>query len=208
MKTLLLMPLLSSLVSAPSAPPIEKRPPPPRVEAPGSIASAGRCVPTPGDQRLELRFQGAPLEDLVKEVARHTCRDLVLAPRDADVRIGVYSGGGITAERLWPAFLEILAAHDFTIVEGPSYTVIAPSADATRLTLPMIGAKQETPSDGRMVTKLLRPKTKDLNALANYLNIYKSSRGQVHPYAPAGVLVISDYGPVVQKLERMVDQLE
>ena len=58
------------------------------------------------------------------------------------------------------------------------------------------------------MTKVLRPKTKDLNALGNFLNLYKSGRGQIQPYTATGVLVISDYAPVVRRLERLIAQLE
>lgn len=200
--------LVSSLIAAPPAMPVVKAAPPPRAPTPGLISTRALCVPTPGEQRLDLRFEGSRLEDLVRDVARHTCRNLVLSPRDADARIGVYFGAGVTAERLWPTFLEILAAHDLTVVDGPSATVIITSSDGARSALPTLGATDETPAEARMVTKVLRPKTKDLNALGNFLNLYKSGRGQIQPYTPTGVLVISDYAPVVRRLERLIAQLE
>lgn len=211
MKPPLLLSLCSSLLATSVQAETKRISPPPERQATATIkrqSPADSCVPTSPEVQVNLHFDGGTLGDLSKEIARHTCRNLVLDHRLMHEPIWFASGAGIPAGQLWTTFLDVLASKGLSLISNTHEDTIIMSADAVRSTVPTLSAGQTTPSENRMITKVLRPKTKDLNATTNFLNIFKSSTAQLHPYPPAGILVLTDYAPNVARLEWLLAEMD
>ncbi|MBK6687805.1 MAG: hypothetical protein IPG45_25240 [Deltaproteobacteria bacterium] len=211
MKPSLLLSLCSSLLATSAeaetkraAPPLER----PATAAIKRQAPGEACVPTAPEVQVRLHFEGGTLGELSKEIARHTCRNLNLDHRLAHEPIWLASGAGIPAGHLWTTFLDLLASRELSLVSTIHQDTIIRAADAPRSTVPTLAAGQTTPGENRMITKVLRPKTKDLNATSNFLNVFKSSTAQLHAYPPAGILVITDYAPNVARLEWLLAEMD
>lgn len=211
MKPSLLLSLCSSLLAT-SAEAEPKRPTTPP-EPQGNVtikrqAPNEGCVPTAPEVQVGLHSDGGSLGELSREVARHTCRNLAVDHRLVHEPIWLAGGASIPAAQLWTRFLELLASKNLSVVSGEHQDTIIQAADGVRSTVPTLSADQPTPREHRVITKVLRLKTKDANTIANFLNIFKSSTGQLHPYAPAGILVVTDYAPNVARLEWLLAEMD
>lgn len=50
-------------------------------------------------------------------------------------------------------------------------------------------------------------KDRDINSYANFLNIFKTGKGQIHPFPPAGILIVTDYASSIARLEWLLGQI-
>ncbi len=175
---------------------------------PGRVVVQGtQCRPAAESDRVTLDFDHAPLSDLVREVGRALCRNFVVEPALARHPVFVAANAGTSMKELWPMFLSILAAHELTIIDHGAHHTIIPAIDGTRSKIPTYGPKDEVPSEERMVTKVFELKDKDINAVTNFVNIYKSPKGQVHPFASSGIIVMTDFASSVTKIEWLLAQM-
>lgn len=175
---------------------------------PGRLVSKPpACHPIAESEMVRLDFENAPLQDLARELGRVTCKNFVLEPRLARMPVMVLSASETRVSTLWPTFLSVLAAHDLTLVDRAGHYVIVETPEATRSNVPSYGPRDPVPNEERMVTKVLEVKDRDLNAVASFLNIYKSPKGQVHPYLPGNILVITDFASSVARIEWLYAQM-
>lgn len=210
MKPSLLLSLCSSLLTS-SAQAETKRTPALERQPTATIkqqASNEACVPTAPEVQVNLQSDGGTLGELVREISRHTCRNLSVDHRLVHEPIWFASGAGISAAQLWTSFLDLLASKNLSVVSSKHQDTIIQAADGVRSTVPTLAAEERMPGENRVITKVLRPKTKDVNAAANFLNIFKSSTGQVHPYPAAGILVVTDYSASVARIEWLLAEME
>lgn len=181
---------------------------------PNSAGPSARIVedPTPCRQRqseevVRLDFDGSTVRDLSRTVGRLLCENFVLDPNVVNVRVFVSSNAEIRMDALWPTFLHILRVNDLTVVDHFGQHAIVMAADGARESVPTYGIDEEVPRADRMVTKVVRVRGHDLNAVANFLNIFKTGKGQIHPFADAGILVMTDFASSIARLEWLLGQL-
>lgn len=181
---------------------------PPALLKPGRVVSRpAACQPLPENELVRLDFENAPLQDLVREVGRATCKNFVLEHRLARLPVMMVSAMETRAGALWTTFLSVLAANDLTLVDRAGHSVIVEATEATRSNVPGYGPQDAVPNEERMVTKIMEVKDRDLNAISNFLSIHKSPKGQVHPYLPGNILVITDYASSISRLEWLYRQM-
>ena len=67
---------------------------------------------------------------------------------------------------------------------------------------------QPLPKDSNaIVSKMVRvPKGHDAGVLTNYLNVFKSGQGQIHPYGSSHI-VITDYVDSVQRAMKIMKEV-
>jgi type II secretory pathway component GspD/PulD (secretin) len=161
------------------------------------------CEPPAPGTRVGLEIDGASLESFVGQVGRTLCRNLTVDARVAKTPIIAVTPVGVPIEALWGHFLAILATHELTIVDVGAITHVISGTDATRSDVPTYDVEAALPNEERMITKrVLVPAGVDANAVTNYLNIFKSKRGQIHPWHGKGgaFLTITDYTSSVRRL--------
>jgi type II secretory pathway component GspD/PulD (secretin) len=165
------------------------------------------CKPTPDDEAVKLDFDHATVRELAIEVGRVLCKNFVVEPGLAHQPIYVLSAQEIRASALWPTFLSILAANDLTVVDRSGMFAIIAAVDATREAVPGFGPTDPVPTEDRMISKVFDVKGRDLMVVTNYLNIFKSGKGQIHPFPNSGLMLVTDFGSSVARLEWILSQL-
>jgi general secretion pathway protein D len=167
------------------------------------------CVPmSPGEERI-FNFKG-DIEKLVKTISELTCKNFILTSKIRSQEFEILSGNPVSIEGIWRAFLSALEANDFTVTRTGNYYKIIQANDGVRSVLPIYEEGSNVPVYDRMVTRIWKlTYATDTNSVVNYLNIFKSAPGgQIHPFPGSNIIVATDYGSVIEKLERILEEID
>ena len=169
-------------------------------------ASKG-CRPLPPNARVNFDFKG-DIKELVETVSKTTCKNFILTNKVRSQKFEIISPTPITVNQAWRAFLSALEANDFSLIQVGRYYKVIQATDGTRSAVP-IYKKGSPPIEDRMVTVVWNLKhATDINAVVNYLNIFKSGKGQIHPFAATNTIIATDFGTSVQRLEGILKEID
>lgn len=180
------------------------------VQAFGDIKTAKgqRCIPLKPTEKITFDFKGDILE-LVTTISKTTCKNFILTSKVRSQKFEIVSPTPITVDEAWRAFLSALEANEFTIIQVGHYYKIIQAVDATRAPVPIHEESQDYQINDAMITKIWKMKhASDINALVNYLNIFKSGKGQIHPYAPTNTIIATDFGTSMARIERVLKEID
>jgi general secretion pathway protein D len=195
--------------------PVKLSAPPPEEEDSGpsfaDLKKAGKgkkCKPMAPTDKVTFDFKG-DIQELVETISKTTCKNFIITNKVRSQKFEILSPSPITVAEAWRAFLSALEANDFTVIQVGRYYKIIQATDGTRAPVPMYEDGREIPVDDRMITKIWRLKHGgDPNMVVNYLNIFKSNKGQVHPYLPTGTIIATDFGTSIERMERVLKEID
>lgn len=179
-----------------------------KIEELRAASQSKKCVPMPRNERTVFDFHDE-LPALVKAVSKITCKNFILTNKIRSQKFQIVSQTPVTVAEIWRAFLSSLEANDFTLVQSGRYYKIIPANDAARSPVPTYSDDQSTPISDRIITKIYKVRYGgDVNQIVTYLNIFKTKQGQIHPFAPTGTIIITDYGTTIARLERILLEVD
>ncbi|MEL6184379.1 MAG: type II secretion system secretin GspD, partial [Myxococcota bacterium] len=198
--------------------------PPPRPRSTGSSggsygalkAESGKnCRVPPPNQMVSFDFEGE-VEKLVKWISEITCRNFILTNKVRSQKIQILSPSRVLAKNAWRVFLAVLESNDFTVEPAGSFWKVIQANDGTRSTIPFYdegrslrGPGKTFASTNQMVTKLYRVRHGgNTNNIVNYLNIFKSNRGQLHPFQGSNLIVMTDFAASLERIESILAELD
>jgi general secretion pathway protein D len=164
---------------------------------------------------INFDFEGE-IQELVELVSMCTGRNFILTNKVRSQKFKIISPTPIRSQNLWRVFLAALEANDFTVVPSGRYWKVIQANDGTRSPVPFYEAGESLrgkgrtfPVDEQMVTKVYRVKHGgNTNNIVNYLNIFKSNRGQLHPFQGSNLIIMTDYASSLARLERILAELD
>lgn len=173
------------------------------------------CKPLPPNQLVSFDFEGE-IQDLVTTISKVTCKNFILTNKIRSQKFKIVSPTPIKSRNAWKVFLATLEANDFTVVPSGNYWKIVQANDATRSTVPFYREDESLQllgesfrSNDQMVTKLYRVRHGgNVNNIVNYLNIFKSNRGQLHPFQGSNLIIMTDFASSLERLERILAELD
>jgi general secretion pathway protein D len=172
------------------------------------VASRSGCKPLNPEAKITFNFKGE-IQELVRTISKTTCKNFIITNKVRSQKFEIVSPTPITVTQAWQAFLSALSANEFTLVQNGRYYEIIQSADGTRAAVPIYGAKTTAPTYDQMITKIFKPEyASDVNAVVNYLNIFKSGKGQIHPFAASNTIIATDFGSSMARLERILSEID
>lgn len=174
----------------------------------GSISTRPRaCEPLDPSARVSLSFDGASVESFVAQVGKILCRNFVIDPRHAKQTLALSTPRELPVEALWNTFLVVLASQGLTIADRGAVIHVISGTDGTRSPLPLYVAGDRLPDEEQMISvRVDLPSADQANHITNFLNIFKTQRGQIHPWLsePQPFLLITDYTSSVRRLLRLM----
>ena len=173
-------------------------------------ASGKQCKPYRPDTKVLFDFTG-DIKELVHVVAKMTCKNFILTNKVRSQKFEIVSQSPITAAAAWQAFLSALEANDFSLVRVGSYYKLIQATDGTRSPVPMYKSAngKGPPMYDRMVTIIWKLEhATDANKVVNYLNIFKSSRGQIHPFPGSTTIIATDFGTSIKRLQDILKEID
>ncbi len=171
-------------------------------------ANGKKCRPLPPTARVNFDFKG-DIKELVESISKTTCKNFILTNKVRSQKFEIVSPSPITVAEAWRAFLSALEANDFTIIRVGRYHKIIQATDGTRSPLPLHDGRGAAPVNDSMVTVIWKLEHGgDVNAVVNYLNIFKSGKGQIHPFSATGTIIVTDFGTSIARLERILKEID
>lgn len=205
------------LPGAQGQPVAQGAPPPPvpvtRAQPPADdeskLEADRRCRALLPREKIDFEFKDADIKDIVTAISKTMCKNFILTSKVRSQKFDIISPQKITVGEAWQAFLSALEANDFTVFQVGRYYKIIQASDGTRSPVQMYEDEQKYPIDDRMITKIWRIEhAGDVNAVVNYLNIFKSNKGQIHPFAATNTVIATDFATSIQRLERILDEID
>jgi general secretion pathway protein D len=192
---------------APGAPPGPAGPPAEPGDGTATIARGATCQPMQG--RFLLAFNKADVVDILEQASRWTCRNFAFTEDIARGKITLLSKTPVTAEEAYAAFLAALTANNIAVYQTGRYWKLVRMADAKKTPIPTyFDDGTEVPAQEQPVTKILRLRFADPDQLRGILGNFTSPQGADIQSIPPDVLVITDIGLNVRRLERLIDAVD
>ncbi|OFX22369.1 MAG: type II secretion system protein GspD [Anaeromyxobacter sp. RBG_16_69_14] len=167
----------------------------------------GKCTPLQG--RFLLAFNKAEIVDVLEQASRWTCRNFAYTEDVARGKITLLSKTAVTAEEAYAAFLAALTSNNIAIYPSGRYYKLVRIADAKKTPIPtFLEGGAETPALEQPVTKLFRLHYADPDQLRGIMGNFTSPQGADIQSIPPDILIITDIGLNVRRIEQLLSALD
>jgi general secretion pathway protein D len=178
--------------------------------APGGQAATrgeSRCQPLQG--RFVLAFNKAELVDVLEQASRWTCRNFIYTDEVLRGKITLLSKTAVNADEAYAAFLATLQANGIAIYPTGRYYKLVRVGDAKKVPIPTyVGDNVQTPAIEQPITKLIRLTSTDADQMKGILSGFLSPQGADIQSIPPDVLIITDIGLNIRRLEKMMEAID
>ena len=162
-------------------------------------------APRRPDELVTLSLENADLSDLVRTMSEMTGKRFVVAAAPKSFQATVVSPQKVTVAEAYQAFLTILAANHLTVVPRGRFLKIVDAQDAVH-EAPVHSTKEGVAAGGA-VRDLRPPRVACAgDEMAAVLAKLASHDGAIIPYG--NVLLLTDTGASVQRMMRVLDELD
>lgn len=151
-------------------------------------------------------FPNVDIQDLVKAISELTGKNFIIDP-GVRGKITIISPSKITVAEAYKAFLSALAINGYAIVPAGNFLKIRTARNAQRDGIETYSGNY-FPNADQMVTKIIHLKHISAEAVNRDLRILQSKDGEMSPYPPTNSLIISDYGSNIERIMRILNQLD
>ncbi|MFO7592800.1 MAG: type II secretion system secretin GspD [Pseudomonadota bacterium] len=153
-------------------------------------------------ESMTLNLRDADISEVIGTVSEMTGKNFIVDPR-VKGRVTVISSRPMDENELYQVFLSILNVHGFAAV---------PAGDAIKI-LPAVNAKQDAQvlyggKGDESVTRLISVQNTEAAQLVPVLRPLLPQEGHLAAYTPTNVLIVSSSAANVDKVMRMVRQID
>ncbi len=158
------------------------------------------------DEIESFDYPNAEITDVIKAISDLTGKNFII---DSTVhgKISIVAPSKVTVAEAYKAFLAALAANSFTVVPYGKFLKIKSSKAAKNDSIPTYSGAYYPTSDV-FVTKIIHLKHISADDIKKNLGILSTRDGDVAPYAPTNSLIINDYGSNVDKITKVIEELD
>ncbi len=114
----------------------------------------------------------------------------------------------VTLDEAYQAFLSILEANGMTVVPHGRFLKIVDSGGVVTQPTRSSRRGEPVPDADRYVTRLYRLQNVSPDEIVPVLSKFKSKEGDITPYAPGRLLVITDTATQVRRLIRIIEEVD
>lgn len=152
-------------------------------------------------------YPNAEIADIVKAISELTGKNFIVDP-SVKGKITIIAPTRITVAEAYKAFLSSLAMNGFTVVPSGKFLKIKQAQNATRDNLDTYSGAY-APTTDAMITRIVQLKYISAKDVFNNLGPMLQSRlGELKPYEPTNTLIISDYGSNIDRIMKILRQLD
>jgi general secretion pathway protein D len=156
-----------------------------------------------------LTFNKAELVDVLEQASRWTCRNFIYTDEVARGKITLLSKTAVNADEAYAAFLAVLSANNIAIYPTGRYYKLVRIGDAKKVPIPMyVGDRSQAPATEQPVTKLIRLTSTDADQMKGILSGFISPQGADIQSIPPDVLIVTDIGLNIRRLEKMIEAID
>jgi general secretion pathway protein D len=173
----------------------------------GQFESGVEYEPRAGTDRVSFSLEDADLPDLVRVIGELTGKRFIFGGKVHNIKATVFSPQKVTVAEAYQAFLSILDANGLTVVPHGRFYKIIDTPDA-KLSAPVYVAGQGGPGEERYITRLHRLRSVSAEEVAGVLGHFKSKDGEIVPYGPGNLLIITDTGSNIQRMMHILEDVD
>jgi general secretion pathway protein D len=162
----------------------------------------------PGGHRVKFNLQDADLAELVNHISGLTGRRFIYGAKVRQIKATVVCPDAVTLDEAYEAFLSILEANGMTVVPHGRFLKIVDSGGIVNQATPIYARGEPVPFADRYVTRLYRLANVSPTEVVPILSKFKSKDGDITPYEPGQLLIITDTATQVQRLIRIVEEVD
>lgn len=151
-------------------------------------------------------FPNADIADIVKAISELTGRNFILDP-GVRGKVTIIAPSKITVAEAYKMFLSSLAIHGYAIVSSDGYYKIRPARAAQRDSIETYSGSYY-PSADQMITKIIHLKYISADEVLKQFRNITTKDGDINAYAPTNSIIISDYGSNVDRIVKIINQLD
>ena len=162
----------------------------------------------PGGHRVKFNLQDADLAELVNHISGLTGRRFIYGAKVRQIKATVVCPEPVTLDEAYEAFLSILEANGMTVVPHGRFLKIVDSGGVVTQPTPLYARGEPVPYADRYITRLYRLANVSPNEIVPILSKFKSKDGDITPYEPGQLIIITDTATQVQRLIRIVEEVD
>lgn len=151
-------------------------------------------------------FPNADIQDIVKAISELTGKNFIIDP-GVRGKITILAPTKITVAEAYKAFLSALAINGYAIVPSGAFFKIRTARNAQRDGIETYSGNYY-PSADQMITKIFHLKHIQAEVVNRELRMLQSKDGELSIYPPTNSLLISDYGANIDRISRILSQLD
>ncbi len=151
-------------------------------------------------------FPNADIQDIVKAISELTGKNFIIDP-GVRGKITILAPTKITVAEAYKAFLSALAINGYAIVPSGAFFKIRTARNAQRDGIETYSGSYY-PSADQMITKIFHLKHIQAEIVNRELRMLQSKDGELSIYPPTNSLLISDYGANIDRISRILAQLD
>lgn len=151
-------------------------------------------------------YPNAEIADVIKAISELTGKNFIV---DTNVRgkITIIAPTRITVAEAYKAFLSALAINNLAVVPGDGFYKIKQARSAQRDNIETF-AGDYYPNSDQMITRIIKLKYVSADEINKQVRMLTSSQGEIYAYGPTNSLIISDYGANIDRVVKILDQLD
>jgi general secretion pathway protein D len=143
---------------------------------------------------------------VVHAISELTGKNFVIDP-GVHGKITIIAPSRITVAEAYKAFLSALAINNMAVVEADGFYKIRPASSAKRDNIDTFSGAYYPTAD-QLITRIVKLKYISADEVNKQLRILVSNNGELVPYVPTNSLIISDYGANMDRIMKILAQLD
>ena len=164
--------------------------------------------PRPDDTMVTMDFQDVDLTVLIKFISELTGRNFILDEKVKGKKVTVISPTKITKEEAYRVFESILEIKGLSTVPAGRVIKIVPAKEAVEKNLRTLFGREKTPISDTLVTRLIPLEYVAAEEMVKVLKPLMSRESQIDSYAATNTLIITETGSNIDRLIRILEQLD
>lgn len=179
----------------------------PPSEAKAVRKTAATARETSEEKYVTLDFDNVNIEVFVKFISELTGKNFIIDDK-VKGKVTIFSPKKIPLRDVYKVFLSVLEINGYATVPVGNMVKIVPSMQAREKSVETRFAREARDSDDRMVTQVVALERANPDEVKRVLDPIVSKTSSVLSYAPAGILIITDYLSNVRRLLGIVKALD
>tara|TARA_Y100001935_G_scaffold195154_2_gene163237 strand:+ start:6758 stop:9016 length:2259 start_codon:yes stop_codon:yes gene_type:complete len=151
-------------------------------------------------------YPNAEIADVIKAISDLTGKNFVVDP-NVRGKITIIAPTRITVAEAYKAFLSALAINNLAIVPADGFYKIKQARSAQRDNIETYSGAYYPDSD-QMITRIFKLKYVSAEEINKQVRMLTSTQGEIYAYGPTNSLIISDYGANIDRVAKILDQLD
>ncbi|MFA5321714.1 MAG: type II secretion system secretin GspD [Smithella sp.] len=156
---------------------------------------------------VTIDFDNVDIGVLVKFVSELTGKNFIIDDK-VKGKVTIISPKKIPVENVYKVFLSVLEVNGFTVVPAGDMVKIVPASQAREKSLETRGQNEKSSQEDRMITQIISLERANPDEIKRVLDPIIPKTGSVLSYAPAGILLITDYMSNIKRIQEIIQALD